>query len=215
VAAWSASLSSAQLTQPLCSPFVVAREQIWRQPDVLALISAEIADADRETQNVTSQAFSSGAHFHGDGNLMESERALRVRKLLARTSLLHQLLQLLQTAQSGALTAEIDPRPFAQLLAADEGDSSIDTRVRGGFGLIHLLIIGAPPLPADAESWTDIAQAAQMLGGECYRRQWAYQLQPLLDLLLRTAGAQNGRGRDANASGSTACLLDAADDNGQ
>jgi hypothetical protein len=193
----------------------VAPDQIWRQPDVLALISAEIADADREAQNATSQAFSTGAHSHGDGNLMESERALRLRKLRARASLLSQLLQLLQTAHSGALTAEIYPRPFAQLLAADEDDSLIDTRVRGGFGLIHLLIIGAPPLPADAESWTDIAQAAQMLGAECYRRQWAYQLQPLLDLLLRAAGAQNGRGRDANVTGLRACPLDAADDNGQ
>ena len=167
---------------------------------------------------MTSQAFSSGAHSHGDSNLMECERALRLRKLQARASLLCQLLQLLQTAQSGALTAEIDHRPFAQLLAADEDDSLIDTRVRGGSGLIHLLIIGAPPLPADADSWTDIAQAAQMLGAECcnYRRQWAYQVQSLLDLLLRAAGAQNGRGRDANVSGSTACLLDhAADENVQ
>ena len=164
---------------------------------------------------MTSQAFNTGAHSYGDRNLMESERALRLRKLRARASLLRQLLQLLQTDQSGALTAEIDSRPFAQLLASDEDDSLIDTRVRGGFGLIHLLIIGAPPQPADAESWADIAQAAQMLGAECYRRQWAYQLQPLLDLLLRTAGAQNGRGRDANGSGSRACLLDVADDNGQ
>lgn len=184
---------------------------MWSQPDVPALLAAEIDDTDRQAQRMAPQASCSDAHSHDDSDLLESERALRVRQLQARASLLRQLLQLHQTAHSGNLTSEVDPRPFAQLLSSDGGELLIDTRVRGGFGLIHLLIVGAPPLPADADSWTDIAQAAQMLGADCYRRQWAYQLQPLLDLLL----TPSGRGTDANFIGPPARLLDAADDNGQ
>jgi len=130
--------------------------------------------------------------------------------LQARASLLREVLQLLQAAHGGTLAAEIDPRPFARLLASDDADALVSTRLQGRLSLMHVLILGAPPPPADVDSWTDIAEAAQMLGQHCYRRQWSYQLEPLIELLL----PYKDRTSDFVPSNSSVRLLDAPDDHG-
>jgi len=64
--------------------------------------------------------------------------------LQARASLLREVLQLLQAAHGGTLAAEIDPRPFARLLASDDADALVSTRLQGRLSLMHVRILGAP-----------------------------------------------------------------------
>lgn len=87
------------------------------------------------------------------------------------------------------LNDEVNLLPFVDLLRRFPA-LDVMQRIRGGYSILHLLVICAPLLPIRRVGPVSTQEVSDsMAEGRFFHRQWAYQIEVFIDWLIEHAGA--------------------------